>query len=241
MTDSGRGTGSIFGAGKTAGEKPAEPNLADQARPAPGTAAEKALDRAADRVAGQDAERKPDVTGASQEIKDSDQTLAQSADGDEAGKVAAETVAESLPGVRSQFGKHGSQDENDPLTLDSQVESLQQGAEAQSAPARDAPSDGAIAAALGLAGVEPIDGEVQFSSHPIAKFRIGRFQFDRGILRLSGDDLADFRKLMEKASPRDQALVTEINPEAANTVAKSFLESRRTRGVDTSEDRPGAA
>lgn len=214
MTDGARGSGSIFGNGGRPGDS----------KPAP-------------------VEQKPDVVGASQEIKDSEAAGAGGGvDGDEAGRVAAATVAESLPGVRSQFGKHGGgADENEPLTLDAEVESLQQGAEAQSAAARDAPSDGAIAAALATAGVEPSDGEVQFSSHPIAKFRIGRFQFDRGLLRLSGDDLTAFRALMEKASPRDQALVTEIDPRAADTVARSFLESRRTRGVDTSEDRPGAA
>lgn len=83
------------------------------------------------------------------------------------------------------------------------------------------------------------EGSTTYSSHPIERFRIGGYQFEKGSLTLEGDDVQKFEKLLESAPPREQATVKKIDVDSVNKLAKSFLSSNRTRGVDTSADRPG--
>ncbi len=128
------------------------------------------------------------------------------------------------------YAKNEGNDENVPTTSVEQLESLKEGAAMASGGANEAVADGLAVAAAGPESGE--DGVTIYSSHPIARYSIGRFHFTQSTLRLEGDDLAEFEELVSKASPRDQALIKKIDLEAADKVARNFATSR-TRGVDT--------
>lgn len=148
-----------------------------------------------------------------------------------------DSVSEAEPDVAPAFGKHGGQDENDVLTQESEIDAIEKGAAAQSAQSagRQAGIDSLVAA--DLAELDPDDDSVRYTSHPISNFRFGKYQFEKGILTLKPDEAAAFEELLSKASDRTKGRVRKIDPGKAAAIGRSFLESRRTRGVDTS--RPG--
>jgi hypothetical protein len=74
---------------------------------------------------------------------------------------------------------------------------------------------------------------VTFSSHPIAKLKIGKYQFDKGILRLSPDEAEEFRAHL-KTQPKTLAMrVKETGIVEAERIAKSFATSTMKAGIDT--------
>lgn len=78
----------------------------------------------------------------------------------------------------------------------------------------------------------------QFSSGRIMRFRLGRFQFEKGLLTLrKQSDIDDFTRVLMAASPRTQATVAAVNREAVRQFNQSFAETVRARGVDTSDSR----
>lgn len=144
-------------------------------------------------------------------------------------------------GGKEAYGKHGSNDENHPLTQESEVEALVDGADDLSS---SVISDklreriaGEQAAQANASLRQESDGDTSvYSSHPISRYRVGRFQFEQGTLRLKGDDVGEFEEIMRNQPPREQARVKKIDVEAANVVARNFAKSQgssRTRGVDT--------
>lgn len=82
-----------------------------------------------------------------------------------------------------------------------------------------------------------------YSSHPIAKYRIGRFQFERGVLTLEGADVEEFDALMTTQPQTVKRRIKKANQAAAESIARSFLQSRMVAGVDTtanSVEAPGS-
>ncbi len=152
-------------------------------------------------------------------------------------KPDAEAVQEGT--ATRAFGEQGGGDENNQLQTADQVEAITAKAAAQTELSQLKSDSIDQVTALEVALDPPAPEYTTFSSSPISRLRVGRFQFDKGMLRLTGDDLTDFEKLMESMPTLTQVQVKKINLGAANAVAESFLESRRHRGVDTSENRPG--
>lgn len=73
-----------------------------------------------------------------------------------------------------------------------------------------------------------------YVSKPIARFKLGRFQFEDGVLRLeSEEDVAEFDALLDKQPPFLRQKVKKSTQEMAEAVAASFLKSRMVSGVDT--------
>lgn len=93
--------------------------------------------------------------------------------------------------------------------------------------------------------VEPAEFEVRYASTQIARLRIGRFQFEHGVLILCNkDDTERFEKLLAAATLRTQQSVRKIDKAAGEEIAKNFLASSRgqmIRGGDTSATTPPAA
>jgi hypothetical protein len=88
------------------------------------------------------------------------------------------------------------------------------------------------------AEVEQVEAEsnlVVYSSHPIANFVFGEFVFEKGTMSLTPEKAEQFEALLDGASDRDKALIKKVDLTAANRMAQNFLESRRVRGVDTSD------
>jgi hypothetical protein len=78
-----------------------------------------------------------------------------------------------------------------------------------------------------------MDDIVTFSSHPIAKLKIGRFQFDKGIMRLAPDEAEESRALLQ-TQPKTLAMrVRETGIVEAERIAKSFATSTMKAGIDT--------
>lgn len=160
----------------------------------------------------------------------------------------SDAEAEALQGAAGPnrtpaFTKRDFEDENVQLTDTDDLQSAKQGAAASSAPAT---LDMGAIEALDAAGQLPegAENEVQFTSTPIARLRVGRFQFENGVLRLKAGDAEEFRKLLGKSAIRTQQVVREIDRAGGEAVARRYIEqtqSRSTREVDTSDNAPPAA
>lgn len=148
---------------------------------------------------------------------------------EEAAEKAQDTVEETTN--TPAFGKHGGgSDENDPLTESGQVEALQNQAEAAS-PGGDAE---AAATILAVEQLQDVDSNVTiYSSSPSENYRVGRFQFEKGILRLDAEDAAEFDKIVEGLPPLEQNGIRKIDREAGEKVARTFLQTRMNSGIDT--------
>lgn len=72
-----------------------------------------------------------------------------------------------------------------------------------------------------------------YSSHPIAKYRIGRFQFERGVLTLEDADAEEFDALLATQPQTVKRRIKKADQAAAESIARSFLQSRMVAGVDT--------
>jgi hypothetical protein len=159
------------------------------------------------------------------------------------GNADSPVLGETAPqGDNPPVGKHGGEDENNPIDA-KQVESLQQGAAAQSAAAQQASGDpaGGAPAEDSATGDQPVLAE--YTSGSIRNFRVGRFQFENGRLTLRDQaDVDRFEQLRKSLSVRDAAIIVDVNDTKANAdrIAQTFLaNSTMRRGVDTSEPKPG--
>jgi hypothetical protein len=145
----------------------------------------------------------------------------------------------AAPNVVPTFAKHGGQDENNRVDDPEILENAKTGADAASP---DPENQLDIAGFVQAQSVEQEVSEgnednVQYTSR-IARYRIGRFQFEGGVLTLKGDDVGDFEELMSKASPRSQNAVRKIErAEGVRAVPMKFG-STSSRGIDTTRNGP---
>lgn len=93
--------------------------------------------------------------------------------------------------------------------------------------------------------VKESDFKVQYASPQIARLRIGKFQFENGVLTIKNEEDAEiFAKLLEGATIRTRQSVSKIDRAAGEAIAEKFLASSRgqmIRGGDTSANFPPAA
>lgn len=83
------------------------------------------------------------------------------------------------------------------------------------------------------------DDSVTYTSHPIDNFRIGRdWQFSKGVLKLSPEKAEKFDKVLEDQPASIRGRIRKIDAAAADKLARQFISSRRTQGVDTSANGP---
>ncbi len=141
------------------------------------------------------------------------------------------------PGLTPAFGKQAGQDENNNLTNVDQLDSLKDGAAAQSGTIGEGGLDiPGLVAAQGVGAEAPEDGSTQYVS-TIARLRLGKFEFANGQLSLGAEDASRFEKLLETAHPRSKAAVRKIDRRAGEVVARRLAGSM-SRGVDTSDNGP---
>lgn len=85
----------------------------------------------------------------------------------------------------------------------------------------------------------------QYSSHPIARLSIGRFQFENGLLKLAdADDVAEFESelaWLEKNQPTIRANVKTLDVSAAEAMLSATRPVAHNGGTDTSMIRAGMA
>lgn len=76
--------------------------------------------------------------------------------------------------------------------------------------------------------------KVRYASSSIQRLKIGRFQFENGVLDVPMDQVEAFEKLLAGASLRTKAAVSKIDIDAAEAIARKFLRNRggMTRGGD---------
>ena len=145
------------------------------------------------------------------------------------------------PNRTPAFVKRDFEDENVQLTDTDDLASAKVGAAAASGSTEDWVGIQAAEAAGPV--LEGREDEVQYTSTPISKLRIGPFEFRNGVLRLKGDDVEKFEKLLKGAAIRTQQVVRKIDRSAGEAVARRFLEQnagKRVRDVDTSDASPDA-
>lgn len=88
------------------------------------------------------------------------------------------------------------------------------------------------------------DGAVRFSSHPIQKFKVGRFRFDNGLLTLTKlEDIADFRKTLGQLPPAERIRIKELDVSAAEAQVRAAIanspKASKNIGSDTGDRDPG--
>lgn len=91
---------------------------------------------------------------------------------------------------------------------------------------------------LANSGVIAAEGNegTMYSSHPIANFRIGRFKFEKGLLRLDDKDAADFEKILESLPVTERSRVRKLDVAAAEKIVTDRLEESRRYGATQSID-----
>lgn len=171
---------------------------------------------------------------------------------DNAGDTGAEVTeheANALDGAAGQnrtpaFVKRDGEDENTQLTDTDDLQSNKSGAASQSAPPYLDMAGAEAAAAAGSTVPEGHEDTTQYTSTPIAALRLGRFQFENGVLRLNnGQDVEDFEKLLAGSSIRTQQVVRKIDRSGGEAVARRYLEQNKSQsrsGVDTADRGPRA-
>lgn len=166
------------------------------------------------------------------------------ATGSAAGGIATKAGQVESGETQQAFGDRGQGDSNRELSTSEEVVALEAKADVQSTVSELKNDSIDAVAALEAEATFGNDSRVAtYSSAPIARFRVGRFQFEKGLLALTGDDIEAFESLMsgKAVDSRTKSQVKRVNTvAAAAAVSQSFLESKRVRGVDTSSDRPGA-
>lgn len=160
------------------------------------------------------------------------QTGGDSADAQVSDKEANALDGAGGPNRTPAFAKQDYRDENVQLTDTDDLQSAKTGAAAQSGLAE---YDAVANEALALAGdAEEGDDRVTYTSQPIANFRMGEFQFDKGVLKLKPADAERFDKMLDGADERTQAQIRKIDRSAGEAVARRYLDlqSKTTQGID---------
>lgn len=84
---------------------------------------------------------------------------------------------------------------------------------------------------------EPEKAKKIYTSAPISQLRIGKFQFDKGVLTLDdSDEIAEFDALLKKLPPRERNSVRTISLELAESMVRP-MEPGMTKSFDSSVGR----
>lgn len=82
-----------------------------------------------------------------------------------------------------------------------------------------------------------VDNLVRFSSHPIMRYKIGRFRFADGLLTLASEqDVSDFRKTLGDLPLSERNRIRELDVSAAEAQVRAVLAQSpgATKGTDSS-------
>lgn len=80
-----------------------------------------------------------------------------------------------------------------------------------------------------------IDDKVIYTSAPIERLKVGRFQFEKSQLSLSADEAEEFDHLLTKVDARTRSRVKKIDVEAAQRWLKA-IRPQATKAIDSSAD-----
>lgn len=108
-------------------------------------------------------------------------------------------------------------------------------------------TEGDIRPQAGLVGDKPfaeqerdisdavLDAKHLYSSHPIMNFRVGRFQFEKGLLTLTDSEDAETLEKLLKTMPMTESIkVKKLDPEgAARLVLQNRARPAATKGFDS--------
>jgi hypothetical protein len=88
------------------------------------------------------------------------------------------------------------------------------------------------------------DGVVRWSSHPILKYKVGRFRFENGLLELRSDeDIEDFQKIHDDLPKPEQIRIKKLDLSAAEAQVRKVLgdspKASKGIGSDTGGRDPG--
>lgn len=80
---------------------------------------------------------------------------------------------------------------------------------------------------------------VVYTSGNMRRLKVGPYQFDNGVLKLTPEESVRFDKML--ASPnldsRMKHQIQKIDTASADKIGRDFLKTQRTRGIDTSTNR----
>jgi len=79
--------------------------------------------------------------------------------------------------------------------------------------------------------------EAHYTSHPIENFMVGPYKFEKGLLRLEGDEVDAFDKLHASMPPVEQRRVRKLDVAAAEEFVRQRLEAQSpgaTQAFDSS-------
>lgn len=74
------------------------------------------------------------------------------------------------------------------------------------------------------------EGETVYSSHPVSRYKLGRFQFENSVLRLSeSDDIEEFEKLLNhpKLPVADRRIVKKIDISKVDDIVASRMATKQ--------------
>lgn len=87
---------------------------------------------------------------------------------------------------------------------------------------------------LAEATVSADDGVVRYSSHPILKYKIGRFKFENGLLELrEKKDVEDFEATLKKLPRSESIRLKKLDLSAAEALVRATREAgpKATKGI----------
>lgn len=76
---------------------------------------------------------------------------------------------------------------------------------------------------------------VVFSCHPVQRLKIGRFQFEDGVLQLEGDDLKEFEDIIgSKSFPVfERNRIKKLSTSAVDAIVNRFRRDQATKQFDS--------
>lgn len=80
-----------------------------------------------------------------------------------------------------------------------------------------------------------VDDRVIFSSHPAHRFKLGKYQFENAVLKLSPEEAEKFRARLKDQPVQVRNQVKEIDVDAANKMILARITSKLTSGIGTTQ------
>lgn len=79
----------------------------------------------------------------------------------------------------------------------------------------------------------------RYSSHPIENYSVGNYVFEKGLLTLTGDEIAVFDKLLETLPPQESNRIKKLDVEAADRIVREMLANQKAAATQVNDSSIG--
>lgn len=77
--------------------------------------------------------------------------------------------------------------------------------------------------APGIGDTSTEDGETCYTSHPIQRYRLGKYRFEKGVLKLKGKEVAKFEELLDELPETERHRIKKLDVAGAERIARANM------------------